>query len=312
MSRRRRIDMDTLVSEMSAVAAFARSSPTESDGGNGEVGRGALLSALVAAPWPALPRERRTIAGGKYEVAVGWDAEPVIEGQKNAACICILRADTSPAQPVPGVEETLRVRLSQGAETREFPLRRVFGQQGLYAAHFVPTRVGSYQFSFAGTIEGHPVEELFDSDTGQFGRVEPSADLQFPVCLGELTRVVPAVREAQSSAQTARLLAAASLSIALLGVLGAVASWRARPAGSSRPDAVIETGPSREGRQEPARPRTAEAETAESFGQDFGPALQDEIALALQPVVADFRQEIVQTVREQTEQAFQPSGWRRS
>jgi hypothetical protein len=28
--------------------------------------------------------------------------------------------------------------------------------------------------------------------------------------------------------------------------------------------------------------------------------------------VADFRQEIVQTVREQTEQAFQPSGWRRS
>lgn len=310
MSKRRSIDVNSIVSEMSAVAAFARSNPIGVDDVSGEAGSGALLSALVATPRPESARESRTIAGGKYKVAVGWDAEPVIEGQRSAATISILRADTRPTQPVQGAEETLRVRLGQEAETREFPLRRIVGQEGHYAAHFVPTRAGSYTFTFVGTIEGNPVEEMFDSAGGQFGSVQPSVETQFPVCLNRPTRAEPALQEVQSSPQRARLLAAAGLSIGLLGMLGGILTWRTRPAGRSRSDAAIGALTSPERRQEPVRPRTTEADAREYFGQEFGPALQEQIAAAIQPVVAEFRHETVRAVREQTEQAIQPFGWR--
>jgi hypothetical protein len=46
------------------------------------------------------------------------------------------------------------------------------------------------------------------------------------------------------------------------------------------------------------------------LGQSVGPAVQEEIALTLQPLVAEFRQHVVQAVREQTAQAFQASGWK--
>src|SRR5579872_1954286 len=93
-----------------------------------------LVAVLVFVSLPAVSyaHETRTIGGGKYDVVVGWDAEPASVNQKNAAGIRISKAGTNPAQPVTGAESTLKVQIQQGAQSRTFDLRAVFGQPGYY------------------------------------------------------------------------------------------------------------------------------------------------------------------------------------
>jgi hypothetical protein len=239
MTNRKKVNIDAIVDEIGAVAAFARRSPSGPEIVSKEGSRQTFLATLLLAPTTALAQERRTVAGGKYEVAVGWDAEPAIEGQKNAASIRIVRANTNPFEPVEDAAETLRVRIRQGAEMCEFPLRTVFGQPGYYVAHFVPTRAGDYQFTFLGAIDGDPVDELFDSATGGFRGVQPVVDVQFPVRLGEPATVAAALREAQLAARSARVLAATGLGIGILGLLASLASWRVRSGRRAPPGAVM-------------------------------------------------------------------------
>src|ERR1700680_3028652 len=98
------------------------------------IGSFAVLCALLGAPSISLAHERRTVAGGKYDVVVGWDTEPAFVSQKNAASIRISRAGTNPAEPVTGAENSLKVDIRQGAQTRSFDVRAVFGQPGYYVA----------------------------------------------------------------------------------------------------------------------------------------------------------------------------------
>src|ERR671934_3158253 len=105
----------------------------------------ALLLLTLLLPASALAHERRTIGNGKYDVVVGWDVEPAYLGQKNGASIRISQAGSNPAVPVTGAEKTLKVQIRQGATTREFLLRAVFGQKGYYVADIVPTRDGDYR-----------------------------------------------------------------------------------------------------------------------------------------------------------------------
>jgi hypothetical protein len=311
MSKRKKVAIDAIVDELGAVAAFARSSPAPADGGSHDGHGQALLAGLLLTPTAAPVNERRMLAGGKYQVAVGWDAEPAIEGQKNAATIRILRADTNPVQPVEGAEETLKVRIRQGAESRESPLRKVFGQGGYYVAPFVPTRAGHYAFNFAGTLEGEPVDELFDSAAGRFGAVEPAADVQFPLCLGGPGQVAAAVREAQGGAENAWVLATISLGVGFVGLLGVLTTRRTRSDRNVPPPAASAAEP-RAGRERqpvdlaeggPIQPEPGERAALESLGEVFGQALKQEITQALEPVLLRFRQQIAQTVREQTDLA---------
>ena len=316
MSKRKKVAVDAIVEEMGAVAAFARSGPALSNGGSHERNGQALLAGLLVVPTTAPALEQRTIVGGKYAVAVGWDAEPAIEGQKNAAGIRILRADTSPVEPVEGVEDTLIVRIRQGAETSEFPLRTVFGRHGYYVAHFVPTRAGDYEFTFVGAVEGNPIEELFDSATGRFGAVEPAADVQFPVCLGGPSQVAASVREARIAAENAWVLATLGLGIGFCSLVGLLTNWRTR-SGERLPHAAVGAGASAEQDQPvrladggPTQTRAGEEGALASLREDFGRTLRQEITQALEPALMEFRQHIAQSVREQTDQALRPVGSR--
>lgn len=153
----------------------------------------ALLLGALLVPGSALAHERRTVGGGKYNVLVGWDVEPAYQSLKNAASIRITMAGTAdPAPPVEGVEKTLRVQIRQGNDVREFPLRSVWGQKGYYVADIVPTRVGDYQWTFVGSINGDSITEKFDTADGKFNGIEALADLQFPVTTGDPTQVARA------------------------------------------------------------------------------------------------------------------------
>jgi hypothetical protein len=185
--------------------------------------------ALLLLPSSALAHERRTIGNGKYDVVVGWDVEPAYQGLKNAASIRISQAGSNPAVPIQGVERTLRVQIRQGASTKEFPLRAVFGQQGYYVADILPTREGDYQWTFVGSIGEDQINEKFDSADGKFNGVEPVAGLQFPAVAADAQQAFAAASVAQSEAQTARTLAFVGIGLGVLGLLAALAALLARP-----------------------------------------------------------------------------------
>src|SRR4030095_14285083 len=147
------------------------------------------------------------MGNGKYDVVVGWDVEPAYQNMKNAASIRISQAGSNPAVPIMGAEKALKVQIRQGATTKEFPLRAVFGQQGYYVADIVPTREGDYQWTFVGAINEDQVNEKFDTADGKFNGIESSAALQFPVPLPDPAQATAAVSAAQSDAQSARNLA---------------------------------------------------------------------------------------------------------
>jgi hypothetical protein len=156
-----------------------------------------LLLSVFLVPGSAFAHERRTIGSGKYDVVVGWDVEPAYQGLKNAASIRISQAGSSPAVPVEGAETSLRVQIRQGNDVREFPLRSVFGQKGYYVAHIVPTRAGNYQWTFVGSVNGDPINDMFDTADGKFNGIEPISELQFPVVIGDTTQAARAAQVGQ-------------------------------------------------------------------------------------------------------------------
>ena len=193
----------------------------------------ATLAALFSTASLALAHERRTLAGGKYDVVVGWDAEPAYVNQRNAAGIRISRAGTNPAEPVTGAEKTLKIQMRQGAQTRTFDLRAVFGQPGYYVADIVPTRAGDYVWTFSGSIGADAVNETFDSADGKFDAVAAGSDVQFPVAAPDPDQVTVQLQATQAAAQSAQTIAYAGVGLGVLGCLLAIVVWLTRPRPSS-------------------------------------------------------------------------------
>jgi hypothetical protein len=194
-----------------------------------------LLIGLLIAPTSALAHERRTIGSGKYDVVVGWDVEPAYVGEKNAASIRISQAGSNPAVPIQGAEKTLKVQIRQGATTKEFPLRAVFGQAGYYVADIVPTREGDYQWTFVGTINEDQINDKFDSADGKFNGAESIAPLQFPLAAADPAQAAATASAAQSDAQSARTLAYVGIGVGVLGLLAALAAFMVRPRAAAGP-----------------------------------------------------------------------------
>jgi len=188
-----------------------------------------LILVIVGLPATALAHERRTIAGGKYDVVVGWDVEPTYANMKNGATIRISQAGSSPAVPVEGADKALKVQIRQGAQTREFALTAVFGAPGYYRADIVPTRVGDYVWTFVGNINGDQVNETFDSADGKFDGVAPATTLEFPIALPDPVQAAASAQAAQSDAQSTRILAYGGIAIGILGLIVGLAGWAMRP-----------------------------------------------------------------------------------
>jgi hypothetical protein len=189
----------------------------------------AMLLALGGVPSAALAHERRTLGAGKYDVVVGWEVEPAYVGEKNAASIRISRAGTNPAEPVTGVEKTLKVDLRQGAQTGTFDLRAVFGQPGYYVADVIPTREGDYVWTFNGAVGDDKVAEKFDTADGQFNAVERATRLEFPIAAPDAAQVSTDVQSARAAAESAQTLGLLGVGTGVLGLLAAAMLWLTRP-----------------------------------------------------------------------------------
>jgi hypothetical protein len=189
----------------------------------------ALFFALISLPSTSFAHERRILGAGKYEVVVGWEIEPAYVGEKNAASIRISRSATNPAEPVTGVEKTLKVDIRQGAQTRSFDLRAVFGQPGYYVADIIPTRPGDYVLTFNGSIAEDKIDEKFDTADGKFNAVERATALEFPIAAPDPAQVTADIQTARSAADSAQTLGMLGVGTGALALLAAVALWLSRP-----------------------------------------------------------------------------------
>jgi hypothetical protein len=189
----------------------------------------ALVAGLVGAPSLSLAYERRTIAGGKYDVVVGWDTEPAFVNQRNAAGIRIARAGTNPAEPVLGADKTLQLRIRLGTQSRQLELRPVVGQPGYYVADLLPTRAGEYVWTFTGSLNGDPIDETFDPADGKLGVVAAASGIQFPVAAPDPDQVALQLQASEALAQRALVVAYVGVGLGVLGLVAALVLWLTRP-----------------------------------------------------------------------------------
>ena len=189
----------------------------------------ANMFVLASLPSVALAHERRTLGAGKYDVVVSWDIEPAFAGERNAASIRISKAGTNPAEAVTGAERTLKVDIRQGAQTKTFDLRAVFGQPGYYVADIIPTRDGDYVWTFNGAIGDDKVAEKFDTADGKFNAVERATRLEFPIAAPDPAQVSSDIQSARSAAESAQTMALLGVAVGVICFLAAAALWLTRP-----------------------------------------------------------------------------------
>ncbi|MGH2352342.1 MAG: hypothetical protein ACRDJN_12100 [Chloroflexota bacterium] len=197
----------------------------------------------MLAPRAALAHERRLV--GPYTFVVGWGTEPAYLGEPNGASVRISRTDGG--EPVTGAETTLKVSIaSGGGQPKEFPLRAVFGQPGLYQADLIPTNVGSYLFTFTGTVGETQVNERFESGPGRFDDIQPLSRLQFPDVVPAPAELAQSLESAEARAAAAQRRAAQAQTFGIagtvlgglglvLGAAGLLSARSARRGGAARP-----------------------------------------------------------------------------
>ncbi|NBT20139.1 MAG: hypothetical protein EBT00_15420, partial [Proteobacteria bacterium] len=149
---------------------------------------------------------RRAI--GPYTFVVGFIGEPALVGEPNGIDLKITRSDSGEA--VLDAEKTLKAKIAfGGGQPKDFPLHARFGVPGGYTADIIPTKAGSYLFTFTGTIGGVSVNEVFESGPGRFSDVEPIEKLQFPDIVLAPASVSASAKRAEDRAIQAEAIATA-------------------------------------------------------------------------------------------------------
>lgn len=212
----------------------------------------AALAASLASAATISAHDHRSV--GDYQLTVGFAVEPPLEGMANGVQLRVEKGSAAEAHdtsaghhagtssgggssmahdhgelvPVEGVEQTLQVEVTHigSGVSKSMRLNAVSGQPGYYRAALIPTASGHYRFRFFGAVEGHPVDETFESGPNTFEAVSPAGDLYFPERQATVREIEGAARGAQSSAegaQDAAIEASDSASAArMLGIAGIV------------------------------------------------------------------------------------------
>jgi hypothetical protein len=131
-----------------------------------------VLGSVLATTGVSEAHERRSV--GAYNFVVGWLTEPAYLNEPNAVDLRVSRA--SDASPVTGLEQTLKVEVTQADKKLEVQLRPRFNVPGGYDGRLMPTASGVYAFRIFGTIEGQQVNETFTASDSTFAIIaEPPA-----------------------------------------------------------------------------------------------------------------------------------------
>jgi hypothetical protein len=212
----------------------------------------AWLTTLVSTP-ETTARETRRVAGGRYELTVGFLTEPAYEGEPNGlylrvgevpavegaapptAAVALAPTATLEAltpTPQPGTELTAEVAF--GPDVRQLRLEPD-AQPGVFRAVFVPTQPGDYAFRIRGMLDGEEIAEEFRTGPDGIPPVVGVAGLQFPQEVPVGPSLIEALDEREAETERARTLGAVGVILGVVGLLAGgiavVLSRRPPPAG---------------------------------------------------------------------------------
>lgn len=137
----------------------------------------AIATLMMLAMTPAGAHEAREVAGGEYEIEVGWRTEPAIEDVLNNVDFFVVREDGTPVSLRAGDSldvnfEVLFLRHDDfnaqvlARSNLGNQLNQDFVNASRYNIPFIPTKDGAYGFHLTGTIEGHAIDEVFVCGAG--------------------------------------------------------------------------------------------------------------------------------------------------
>lgn len=185
------------------------------------------LLAFVAAQ-PAYAHETRD-AGG-FRVTIGWVDEPAYRGSSNAVEVTLTTADGAPVTDLDG--GALTVEASTAGKTATFALQPD-ERPGVFVAHLVPTRVGTYTFHVSGLVQGKVVDATSTCSAQTFDCVSDPVAVHFPErepsaaeAMERIERGLPRAERARGVATSARLFAVAALGVAAAAIAIAVMALR--------------------------------------------------------------------------------------
>ena len=135
-----------------------------------------LLGVLMCLPMVASAHERQAfeINGEQYLFIVGSLGEPVVVDDKTGTDLRVFKADPNDvgnssaegAEPVEGLEESLKVIMSADGQSREMDLATVYGQVGAYKTLFFPTKSTQLTYTIVGELNGVDIELPFTCEFG--------------------------------------------------------------------------------------------------------------------------------------------------
>ncbi|HEX2910167.1 MAG TPA: hypothetical protein VH186_05120 [Chloroflexia bacterium] len=146
-----------------------------------------VLLSLMNMPL-ALAHESRDVAGGKYQLRVGFIEEPTYQGLENGLSLTVCKGECTSSKDnsgtltngLEGAFDTLKVEVIFNGKSMPLTLGPVPRNPGRYEARFVPTKAGDYTFHIFGTIEQDKIDEKFTSGPDTFDSVLPLTAAQFP------------------------------------------------------------------------------------------------------------------------------------
>lgn len=144
-----------------------------------------LLFLLVAtivliSPLSVQPAEAHiTKIVGNYLIEIGWDKEPSYTGLENAVQVTIKKGSGDSAKPVINALKDMQISVKYGGVTKPLDFLPSSTVDGQYDAPIIPTRVGTYNLVFKGTIEGQSIDTEIQLDD-----VASADALNFPQSTG--------------------------------------------------------------------------------------------------------------------------------
>ena len=192
---------------------------------------------------------------GNITVELGWNNEPALTGQMNAAQLTVFTGTADKPQYVINAAANLDTTLVYGTTTKKIEFQPSPTTDGQYLAPILPTKEGTYTVVFKGTIQGQNIDtqinldDVASSDTISFppstsgntgGNGNPDITGQLGSIINQLTNEITSakssadsaaqnaadaqkiVQDAKSSADRAYLIGMTGIGVGIAGIAIAV------------------------------------------------------------------------------------------
>ena len=196
---------------------------------------------------------------GDLSLELGWNVEPALTGQMNAAQLTVFTGSSDKPQYVVNAMANLQTTLQYGTVTKQLQFLPSPTTEGQYLAPIIPTKEGTYVVIFKGNVQGQTVDatinldDVASADTVNFpttGGGSSTSSGNIPANLAgiidQLTNDVTsaktdasnaaqaaqadqkAVQDAKSAAEASYLIGAAGIGIGIGGIVIAVIALNRR------------------------------------------------------------------------------------